>query len=66
MLEMDNNGPQEEIHHNGDSVGRGGGKGRVGKPGQCQGLSDLRGRSIENKVMVLYPVLTHHLGPWDP
>lgn len=40
------------------------GKGWAGKPGQCQGLSDLRGRSIENKVMVLYPVLTHHLGPW--
>lgn len=40
------------------------GKGWAGKPGQCQGLSHLRGRSIGNKVMVLYPVLTHHLGPW--
>lgn len=40
------------------------GKGWAGKPGQCQGLSGLRGRSIGNEVMMLYPLLTHHLGPW--
>lgn len=40
------------------------GKGWAGKPGQCQGLSGLRGRSGGNKVMMLHPVLTHHLGPW--
>ena len=34
------------------------GKGWAGKPGQCQSLSGLRGRSVGNQVMMLHPVLT--------